>query len=217
MAVALPNPTPLVNADHLREWEDAPLAVGPTPEGQPEQPQPTITLQDAVESVRSIRYHERAKAEAQATADCLMAPLLEQLDMIQAWLKPQLEDRDRRIERHKARLVSYARLNSPANAQHVDVPGARIQTKQPADKWNYGDEKDLLKLLQEKALTGAIRQKPEIDKDALKKAALVEEGKIFMVNSDGEKVELPVCIVTPPMEYTVKLTEPKGAKADVHS
>lgn len=206
----VPDPMAVLTAAHLEELEAQVLFDD---ERNPEEVMATLpgpTLEQVTESARRIRYHEAEKAKVKATAAELAAPLLAQLDQIRAWEKEQTEDRDRRIGFHQFRLIAFAHLTNPA-AKHVDIPGARIQAKQPAPKWDYGDEKALLNTLGDNGFGKFIRYKPELDKNLLKDDVRVESGHVYLVNGDGEKVELPVTVTTPPVEYTVKLTEPKGA------
>lgn len=173
-----PDPTQLLQADHLEALETHALAEGQGVEGQATFA-PALTLADAVETLRRIRYHQGAIADVQAQADALIAPLQAEIDQLRAWARDQIEDRLRRINVHEARLVAYYQANPPARGKTLKLPGGQVACRSQQPEWMYENADALLQILRADGHP-AVRTKYEIDRAKLKAMTeVLDDGQVM--------------------------------------
>lgn len=192
----IPDSSALLNAEQLEELEARVLLDAEYPPEAVMAELPGLTLPDAVTTLRRIAYHKRDQARIQSEAVAMIAPLQAQIDQIKAWAADQMEDRQRRIAIHEGRLQVFYLFNPPIKGKTVKLPGGSISCKS-SDKWAYGDEKALVPLVKANA-PDMIRTKTieELDKNNFKAKAVIRDGKVFVANSNGELIELPVTVTT---------------------
>lgn len=196
MQTQVPDPTSVLTADHLEIWENT-IIQGEDESGgsylAPSAPS-DLTLPNAVEHLRRKAHHQKRRDAIKVQANLLMAPLLAQVDQIKSWAAAETGDCERRAAFHDNWLIAYATLNPPAKGKTVKLPGGSI-TSRTAEKWNYGDEDALLKLLQQSRVP-VLRTKVELDKKALKSSAYQDENGWYIPNTDGEAISLPITVTT---------------------
>lgn len=202
-----PDAAALLDAVHLEAMEaavrldltaDDPIVVREVPV----EPPAALTLEDAVDALRRIGYHQRQIAEVRAEVDRLVAPLKALVDQYEAWGKEQTTDRERRIAMHEGRLVAFYKLNPPAKTLTLKLPGGKVSKRNGQPKWDWQDEAALLDALGKDH--PAVTLRPVLDKTALKKQAEVLENGGVMNPETGEV--LPgVRVVPQPDTYKVEV------------
>lgn len=165
-----PDPAAVLEAAHLEALEEAARGAEVLPEGSP------LTLPDVVEALRRIRYHQGKIAQIESEANCMIAPLLFQIDQIKAWVQDRVQDRQQSIQFHEGRLIMYARLNPPAKGKTVELPGGKVSCRDQQPKWLYQDEAELLRVLQADGHPAARTEVTvKLDKPKLKQLTQVRD------------------------------------------
>lgn len=189
----------LLDAPHLTAVEEESLE---TP----------FTLPNAVDRLRRIGYWQRRLNEIGEAEQTLLAPLLAEVERIRAWAQTERELPRNRIAFHEGWLRAYYISSPPTKGKTIKLPGGEVSAKDGAPKWDWRDEKAAVATLGMVA-PDLVYTKAEvnIDKNAVKEAAKggrlrIEDGKVYVVTQDGERVELAgVTVEMPETEYRVKV------------
>jgi hypothetical protein len=193
----------LLNAAHLAVEEESVVAFGLVPEdlGETE-----FTFTNAVERLRRIAYHQGRIRDIDAQLFDLVEPLRMELERLTSWAEDAQKAPEASIAHHESWLRLYYERNLPVgDEKHIKLPNGRLNTHTPPPKWEYADESVVTTVLSIYR-PELVRVTEAPDKVALKAAATVQDGKVYIADDQGELHELPIAVVEQPAKFTVKVT-----------
>lgn len=152
----------------------------------------TITEEQAEYYIRLYKKLEREQQEAIETAE---AYIQKAKDKAEAWLEKRESDSAFLRTLCEEKLKSFLEDNLAKNGskkRSITLIEGTIGFRKQQDNYEYHNEKNTLSYLEDKDLKEYINYKSSINKTVLKKAAVINNGKLFI---DGE--EIPDITVTP--------------------
>lgn len=122
-------------------------------------------------ALRKIAEYKSKQAEVNALAAA-------EMDKIEQWANAENERHQRQIDYFTSLLSVYAmkKKEKDPKFKSMNLPNGRLQFRKQQPKWEY-DESALLETLKKEGMSDFIKVKESPDKDAIKKAFEVHEGK----------------------------------------
>lgn len=152
----------------------------------------SITEEQAEYYIRLYKKLEREQQEAIETAETYIQKAK---DKAEAWLEKRESDSAFLKTLCEEKLKSFLEDNLAKNGskkRSITLIEGTIGFRKQQDSYEYHNEKNTLSYLEDKNLKEYINYKPSINKTVLKKAAVINNGKLFI---NGE--EIPDITVTP--------------------
>ena len=133
-------------------------------------------------ALRKIAEYKSKQAEVNALAAA-------EMDKIEQWAKLENERHQNQIDYFTSLLSVYAmekKENDP-KFKTMSLPNGKLQFRKQQPKWEY-DESTVLKTLKKSGMNDFIKTKESLDKDAIKKAFEVANGKVICPDT-GQLIE----------------------------
>lgn len=171
--------------------------------------------QDAplIDSIQKANYFVKLVSKIQEDIDSINMLCNEEIEKVVARVNAY---RDMQIKPLESQKAYYSKLLqnftekelAESNKRSIKLPYGTLSMKKQQPKWEYGDEKELVKLLQENNLNNLISEKVthSLDKKSFKDFVAVTDNGVVLVTEDKTTIPLPgVSVITQEDKFTIKI------------
>lgn len=180
---------------NLETWEEEQASILDGG-GDYEVPQLLLpTLADAQRAAARVAYLRKKADEIASVYDAEEQALLQQLESLRQRKADAVKPFERRMSWYLFALEQFhqERLAADPKEKTIRLPAGDLTMRAQQPEWVYGDIDKLTGILS--VYRGdLVRVKEEPDKVALKKAARIQDGKVFIEDPNGELHELPITV-----------------------
>jgi phage host-nuclease inhibitor protein Gam len=165
------------------------------------------TLEDAQRAARRVAYLRKKASELELVFASEEAVLLAELEKVRLRKAEAVKPYERRMGWYLFALEEFhrARLAEDPKEKTIRLPSGDLSMRAQQPEWIYTDPATVTTVLH-MYRTDLVRVKQETDKTALKKAARVQDGKVFIEDDNGELHELPITVQDRPPKFEFKVS-----------
>lgn len=196
---------PLSQVDDLEEYEEGREFREESMEGVELRPLTLPTLADAQRAASRVAYLRGKAAELTSLYDDEEKAILAALETLRQRKADAVKPYERRIGWYLFALEQFhrERLAADPKEKTIKLPAGDLAMRAQQPEWVYGDT-DTVTTVLSMYRDDLVRVNQEPDKVALKKAARVQDGKVYIEDQDGELHELPITVQERPPKFEFK-------------
>lgn len=191
--------------DYLMEEEAKELEIKIT--GEEEEDGPLI------DSIQKANYFVKLVSKIKEDIDSINLLCNEEIekvtDKINVYRQSQIKPLENQMAYYSKLLQNFTEKElADSNKRSIKLPYGTLSMKKQQPKWEYGDEKELVKLLQENNLNNLISEKVthSLDKKSFKDFVAVTDNGVVLITEDKAIIPLPgVAVVQQDDKFTIKI------------
>lgn len=191
--------------DYLMEEEAKELEIKIT--GEEEQDGPLI------DSIQKANYFVKLVSKIKEDIDSINLLCNEEIekvtDKINAYRQSQIKPLENQMAYYSKLLQNFTEKElADSNKRSIKLPYGTLSMKKQQPKWEYGDEKELVKLLKENNLDNLVSEKVtySLDKKTFKDVVIVTDNGVVLSKEDKTFIPLPgVTVVDQGDKFTIKI------------
>lgn len=191
--------------DYLMEEEAKELEIKIT--GEEEEDGPLI------DSIQKANYFVKLVSKIKEDIDSINLLCNEEIekvtDKINVYRQSQIKPLENQMAYYSKLLQNFTEKElADSNKRSIKLPYGTLSMKKQQPKWEYGDEKELVKLLKENNLDNLVSEKVtySLDKKTFKDVVIVTDNGVVLSKEDKTFIPLPgVTVVDQGDKFTIKI------------